>query len=65
MTRANPLRSTHSSVSCNVYDRSGDDLSERDLYLGLYLDMPTWGYHVFAVEALPADNFRKSEREKG
>jgi glycosidase len=29
-----------------VYDRSGADLSSR----GLYLDLPPWGYHVFAVE---------------
>jgi hypothetical protein len=28
-----------------VYDRSGDDLLAR----GLYLDMPAWGYHVFEV----------------
>jgi hypothetical protein len=28
-----------------VYDRQGDDLSGR----GLYLDMPAWGYHVFSV----------------
>ncbi|HSE96248.1 MAG TPA: alpha-amylase family glycosyl hydrolase [Methylomirabilota bacterium] len=28
-----------------VYDRSGDDLLGR----GLYLDMPAWGYHVFEV----------------
>ena len=27
------------------YDRSGDDLSAR----GLYLDLPGWGYHVFDV----------------
>jgi hypothetical protein len=26
-----------------VYDRSGDDLLAR----GLYLDMPAWGYHAF------------------
>jgi hypothetical protein len=29
-----------------VYDRNGNDLSN----LGLYLDLPPWGYHVFAVE---------------
>jgi hypothetical protein len=29
-----------------VYDRSGDELQER----GLYLDMPAWGSHVFTVE---------------
>jgi glycosidase len=28
-----------------VYDREGDDLT----HLGLYLDVPAWGYHVFAV----------------
>ena len=28
-----------------VYDRDGDDLTRQ----GLYLDMPAWGYHVFAV----------------
>jgi hypothetical protein len=28
-----------------VYDRSGDDLLAR----GLYLDIPGWGYHVFEV----------------
>jgi alpha amylase-like protein len=29
------------------YDRSGDDLATR----GLYLDMPAWGHHVFEVRA--------------
>ena len=28
-----------------VYDREGDDLTLR----GLYLDMPPWAHHVFAV----------------
>ena len=28
-----------------IYDRSGDDLAAR----GLYLDLPGWGYHVFEV----------------
>ena len=28
-----------------VYDREGGDLARQ----GLYLDMPAWGYHVFAV----------------
>ena len=28
-----------------VYDRAGDDLARQ----GLYLDMPAWGHHVFAV----------------
>ena len=30
------------------YDRHGDDLVSR----GLYLDMPPWSYHVFEVTAL-------------
>ncbi len=30
-----------------VYERNGDDLART----GLYLDLPAWGYHVFAVEA--------------
>ena len=29
------------------YDRSGDDLAAR----GLYLDLPAWGHHVFEVRA--------------
>jgi hypothetical protein len=29
----------------SVYDRPGSDLTGQ----GLYLDMPAWGYHVFAV----------------
>ena len=29
-----------------VYDRDGADLSKR----GLYLDMPSWGYHAFEVQ---------------
>ena len=32
-------------MSAAVYDRSGDDLLAR----GLYLDVPGWGYHVFEV----------------
>ena len=28
-----------------VYERSGDDLSAR----GLYLDLPAWAFHVFDV----------------
>jgi hypothetical protein len=32
------------------YDRDGGDLAER----GLYLDVPPWHYHVFAVEPLRA-----------
>jgi hypothetical protein len=31
-----------------VYDRSGDDLLAR----GLYLDVPAWAYHVFEVEGV-------------
>ena len=35
----------------DVYERPGDDLAER----GLYLDLPAWGYHVFDVaETRPA-----------
>jgi hypothetical protein len=29
-----------------AYDRAGDDLNAR----GLYLDMPAWGYHAFGVQ---------------
>jgi glycosidase len=32
-------------TSAAVYDRSGDDLAAR----GLYLDVPSWGHHVFEV----------------
>jgi hypothetical protein len=32
-------------TSAAVYDRNGDDLATR----GLYLDMPAWGFHVFDV----------------
>jgi len=35
-------------LSLAVYDRNGDDLSIH----GLYLDMPSWGYHVFEVESV-------------
>jgi hypothetical protein len=31
-----------------VYDRAGDDLARQ----GLYIDMPAWGYHVFAVSVV-------------
>ncbi len=31
-----------------VYDREGSDLA----LTGLYLDMPAWGYHVFALSAV-------------
>ena len=30
------------------YDRAGDELLAR----GLYLDMPPWGYHVFAATSV-------------
>jgi hypothetical protein len=33
-------------MSPAVYDRDGSELVSS----GLYLDMPAWGYHVFAVE---------------
>jgi glycosidase len=32
-----------------VYERPGDDLLQR----GLYLDLPRWGHHLFEVSALP------------
>jgi hypothetical protein len=36
-----------------VYERSGDELTSR----GLYLDMPPWGFHVFRLETLePFEN---------
>jgi len=36
----------HDLMSPAVYERDGDDLEAR----GLYLDLPAWGYNVFAVE---------------
>jgi hypothetical protein len=33
--------------SAATYERSGDDLAGK----GLYLDMPPWGYHAFDVQA--------------
>jgi hypothetical protein len=30
------------------YERAGSDLASR----GLYVDLPSWGYHVFDVESL-------------
>ncbi|OGN93778.1 MAG: alpha-amylase [Chloroflexi bacterium RBG_13_50_21] len=36
----------HDMLGVAMYDRNGDDLSTQ----GLYLDMPSWGYHVFEVE---------------
>ncbi len=35
----------HDLTGPAVYDREGADLARR----GLYLDMPAWGYHAFAV----------------
>jgi hypothetical protein len=35
-------------MSPAVYDRNGDDL----VLPGLYLDMPSWGYHVFEVTGI-------------
>lgn len=32
-----------------VYDRNGDDLADK----GLYLDLPAWGYHVFELVRSP------------
>jgi hypothetical protein len=31
-----------------IYERAGDELTSR----GLYLDMPRWGFHVFRLETL-------------
>ena len=36
-------------MSSRRYERDGDDLQSR----GLYLDMPAWGYHVFEVSIRP------------
>src|SRR5262249_27108140 len=36
-------------LSAACYDRSGDALADR----GLYLDIPAWQYHLFEVTALP------------
>jgi hypothetical protein len=33
------------------YDREGDDLLQR----GLYLDLPAWGHHLFELQALAAE----------
>jgi hypothetical protein len=38
----------HDLLGMAVYDRNGDDLA----ILGLYLDVPSWGYHVFEVEPI-------------
>jgi Alpha amylase, catalytic domain len=37
------------ATRAEVYDRPGDDLATR----GLYLDVPAWGYHVFSLEPIP------------
>jgi len=37
-------------LSAATYDRSGDELIAR----GLYLDVPSWGYHAFAVNGMHA-----------
>jgi hypothetical protein len=42
--RGHPVR-LQDRMSPAVYDRSGDELLAR----GLYLDVPAWGYHVFQV----------------
>jgi hypothetical protein len=34
------------AIGTALYDRAGDDLATR----GLYLDMPAWGFHVFEVQ---------------
>lgn len=36
----------HDRLNAIVYDRDGDDLADR----GLYLDIPAWGYNVFRAE---------------
>ena len=36
----------HDLLGLAVYDRNGDDLAIQ----GLYLDVPSWGYHVFEVK---------------
>jgi hypothetical protein len=38
----------HDLLGSAVYDRRGDDLEA----YGLYLDMPSWLYHVFSLENL-------------
>ena len=42
--RGRPVR-LQDRLSAAVYDRSGDELAAR----GLYLDLPAWGHHVFEV----------------
>jgi hypothetical protein len=38
----------HDLLSTDYYDRPGDDLLSR----GLFVDIPAWGYHVFDVQWL-------------
>ena len=40
----------HDTLGSTVYERQGDDLDAR----GLYLDMPPWGSHAFNLEQLRA-----------
>jgi hypothetical protein len=35
-------------MGSSVYDRDGNDLSQR----GLYIDLPAWGFNVFEVTVL-------------
>jgi len=35
-------------MSNAVYDRDGNDLLSK----GMYLDMPAWGYHVFEMSPI-------------
>lgn len=44
----------HDLLGDAVYDRAGDDLLAR----GLYLDLPPWGQHLFTLQALPAESAR-------
>ena len=43
---ANHLWRLEDLTSVALYERDGNDLSSR----GLYLDLPPWGYHVFEVK---------------
>lgn len=44
-TRAGQMWHLRDQMGTASFERSGDELTTR----GLYLDMPAWGYHVFAV----------------
>ena len=47
-------------MSTSLYDRDGNELLSR----GLFLDLPPWGYHVFEVgEALATDAKISTQRE--